>query len=141
MTFEIASVASLIPDEQAYARAYASLPEIRRRACGGFRFAADRFRTAAAWLLLRRLLHAAGFDPDGSEVTVNAFGKPEFASAAGLHFSLSHSGERVMAAVSDRPVGCDIERIARTDEGVSRLSLAEDELAALAALPDGAERD
>ena len=37
-------------------------------------------------------------------------GKPCFKEACGIHFSLSHSGDFVAAAVSDVPCGVDIEK-------------------------------
>ncbi len=37
-------------------------------------------------------------------------GKPYLVSEPGIHFSLSHSGEWAVCAVSDHPVGVDIER-------------------------------
>lgn len=43
-------------------------------------------------------------------------GKPFFRDHPGIHFSLSHTKHWVMAAVSDHPVGCDIETIDRHDD-------------------------
>lgn len=118
----------------------AALPDWRRRKCEAFRFDADRRRSVAVWLLLRQMLSERGLDADSLPVTENAFGKPAFDSALGLHFSLSHAGERVMAAVSDAEVGCDVERIVSIDDGMLRTSLAEAERMHLAAL-SGETRD
>jgi 4'-phosphopantetheinyl transferase len=46
------------------------------------------------------------------EIAVGAQGKPQ---VAGLEFNLSHSGDLVIYAVSDRPVGIDIERVRSMD--------------------------
>ena len=109
-------VASLIPDDAAFSRIYGTLPDWRRRKCDAFRFAADKFRSAAVWVLLREMLAARGVDADALPVTENEFGKPAFDPSLGIHFNLSHAGERVMAVVDDGPVGCDVERIAPFDE-------------------------
>ena len=109
-------VEAVLPDKASFDRAYAALPEWRRRKCDGFRFEADRRRSVAAWMLLRQMLAERGLDADTLPVSENEFGKPAFDPSLGIHFSLSHAGERVMAAVSDRPVGCDVEKIESFDE-------------------------
>ncbi len=43
--------------------------------------------------------------------TFNAYGKPYFANAEDLHFSISHSGEYAMVVLSDKEIGCDIQQI------------------------------
>lgn len=133
-------VADILPDDAAYESAYSRLPAWRRRKCDAFRFAADRRRSVAVWVLLRQMLAERGFDADSLEVSENAFGKPAFDPSVGLHFSLSHAGDRVMAAVSDAEVGCDIERVAPIDVGMMKASLAAVERAHLATL-SGEARD
>lgn len=71
---------------------------------------ADRWRSVAAWLLLRRLLAERGLSADSLPITVNVYGKPDFKTEVGVHFSLSHAEDRVMAAISSASVGCDVER-------------------------------
>lgn len=129
-------VADLLPDDAAYESAYSRLPTWRRRKCDAFRFLVDRRRSVAAWILLRQMLEERGLDADSLPVTENEFGKPAFGPAAGVHFSISHAGDRVMAAVSDAEVGCDVERIVPVDDGMLRTVLCEAELASLASLSD-----
>lgn len=129
-----ARVADILPDDAAYEAAYARLPAWRRRKCDAFRFRADRRRSVAAWLLLRQMLAERGLDADSLSVDENEFGKPFFDSAAGLHFNLSHADDRVMAAVADAEVGCDVERIVPIDDGMLKASLANAERTSLAAL-------
>lgn len=142
MMLEIASerVADLVPDEAAYAKAYAALPLWRRRKCDAQRFAAGRIRSAAAGVLLGRLCAARGLDFARLEVLEDNFGKPRFETVPDIHFSLSHARDRVMAAVSDRPVGCDVESVRKLTPGLAELCLTAEELARLATLPEGAER-
>ena len=87
------------------------------------------------------MLAEQGVRAEELAVTENEFGKPAFNPSLGLHFSISHSGERVMVAVSDRPVGCDVERIVPFDEAVARECLTDEELALARNLPSGSGRD
>lgn len=52
------------------------------------------------------------------DIIAGEFGKPELRDGS-IHFSLSHSGGRVLCALSDSPVGADIQR-----QTEARLSLA-----------------
>lgn len=44
------------------------------------------------------------------KITADEHGKPFFSQVQDMHFSVSHSGEIALCAVSDLPVGCDVER-------------------------------
>ena len=123
------------------AAALASLPDWRRRKAASFRFDADRRRSVAVWMLLRQMLSGMGLDADSLPVTEDEFGKSAFDPSLGIHFNLSHAGERVMAAVSDRPVGCDVERIVPFDEAVARECLTDRELATVKRAQPGSDRD
>ena len=131
----------LLPDGASLAAALASLPDWRRRKAEAFRFEADRRRSVAAWLLLQQMLAERGLDADSLPVSEDEFGKPAFEASLGIHFNLSHGGERVMAAVSDRPVGCDVERIVPFDEGVARECLTDRELTWVKRAQPGLDRD
>ena len=83
----------------------------RRERIGRFRRREDRMRSLLAELLARMLLarrlHAA---PGDIRFGRDRFGKPRCVSGP-AHFNLSHSGEWVVAAVSGREIGVDVERI------------------------------
>ncbi len=64
---------------------------------------------AAGRALLRQALAAAGLSPD-LPVCTDAQGKPVLPDAPGFCFSIAHCRNRVICAVSDRPIGCDLER-------------------------------
>lgn len=50
----------------------------------------------------------------------NAFGKPMLSDAPDCHFNVSHSGEWVVCAFSESPIGVDIERIKPTDYSIAK---------------------
>lgn len=129
-------IETLLPDEASFAAAFASLPAWRRTRCEAHARPAGRRQSVAVWLLLKRLVAARGLSAETLPVVENGFGKPDFASGVGLHFSLSHTKDRALAALADRPVGCDVERVAPIRPGVPELCLAAEELAALADAPE-----
>ena len=53
-------------------------------------------------------------------IVLDENGKPSFRDHPEIHFSLSHSGDYVMCAISDSPIGCDIEKDAPLDEDVKK---------------------
>lgn len=75
---------------------------------------ADKARCLAAGLLLR---YAFG-EEDASRITADSFGKPYLPE--GPFFNLSHSGNKVVLLVSDRPSGIDIEEILPWSEAVAK---------------------
>ena len=98
----------LAPDEQARAQR--------------FRFEQDRRRFVVRRGLLREwLADRLDEQPERLRFIAGEWGKPALRDHP-CHFSLSHSGERVMVAISDAEVGCDIERI---DDGFDWLPIAE----------------
>lgn len=79
------------------------------------------------------------------EITAELFVKPVLENdgvPADFHFNISHSGGAGLLAVSDRPVGVDIEKNRKVNdfESVSRLSCTDEELRILSAL-DGEEQN
>jgi len=66
----------------------------------------------AGRMLLRRMLaDSLGGRAEDFELEATAGAPPRVVAHPGLHLSVSHSGEWVVAAVADRPVGIDIERL------------------------------
>jgi 4'-phosphopantetheinyl transferase len=106
-----------------------------------FRFARDRRRFIVRRGWLRTLLgRHVGEAPERLTFTFGAYGKPEL--PGGLCFSQSHSGERMMIALSDIEVGCDIELIDETMDWrpIAESLFAPAEREALAALPEAEGR-
>ena len=64
--------------------------------------------SAFAWSLLDYLLMSE-YGMKMPEIGLNARGKPCFPHFSEIHFSLGHTATHVICALSDEPVGCDIE--------------------------------
>lgn len=92
-----------------------ALPAWRRRKTLSYLRDTDRLQCAEAYLLLVNLLQKNFPELSATEITrefqYNPEGKPRLAGADGIYFSISHCPQAVMAAVSDVPVGCDIEAV------------------------------
>lgn len=109
MRFEICRVSAA---DDAFLRAAYDLADADRRAriCSLRRQEAQRQCLCAEGCLRELLSQATHLAPSELRFAVDAHGKP-FLINAPVHFNLSHSGDFVLCAVDDRPVGVDIEAI------------------------------
>lgn len=113
-----------LKDDSLFMHEYARVPAYRKRKIDALMRPEDKRLSLGAELLLEKVLREAGFSElaETRDIVLSDRGKPCFIETdsegtpvcAGLPcFCLSHSGERVMCALSDRPVGCDIEEADR----------------------------
>ncbi|GMK38055.1 4'-phosphopantetheinyl transferase [Paenibacillus sp. CCS19] len=108
----------------------------RRRRYERFRIEADAVRSLFAELVVRRIVRERySISNEAIQFRANSYGKPELVYPAELHFNVSHSGNWVVCAISDGPVGIDIEQIQPIDMEVSRRFFSPAEHAQLIALP------
>ena len=98
-------------DTSVEAEIYSVLCPARRARADACRVEADRRRSLGAGILLEYIRFTHHID---APLTYSAEGKPSFEDAAPC-FSLSHSGDYVMAASGETPIGCDLERIREID--------------------------
>lgn len=105
------------------------LTEQRREKTARIHDVAEKKRSVGAGLLLRERFG------EGVLLTFNQYGRPQLAGKNQPWISLSHTGELVVLAVSDRPVGVDVER-ARCSMAVARRFFTPLEVLALEALPE-----
>ena len=68
------------------------------------------------------------------EIVKTDLGKPHFPALPHIQFSISHSKTLILCALSDRPVGVDIEDIRPRRESLPRYALTEEEYLAYQAL-------
>lgn len=115
------------------------LPAWRRSRVEAIRDLRVRALSVAAFRLLRSALREEyGMDP----VPVfgyGAHGKPFLTGFPDIHFSLSHCRAAVACAVSDHPVGVDVEVTGRGNERLFAYVLSESERALVRAAADPQE--
>lgn len=113
-----------------------SLPARRDKAA---KLSSPRQRSAslAAGLLLRHGLFLYGLP--GAAVGADPNGRP-FVEGDPAFVSLSHSGDYAACAVSDRPVGVDIQRVVPIRERTVRHFCTPEEWEAIAGRPDSGRR-
>lgn len=88
------------------------MPRPRLVRCARLVHSDDRRRAASSHKLLRIGLDTfAGRRVSLDSWTETERGKPFLAKEPGLHFSIAHSGEMVLCAIADSPVGADIEAL------------------------------
>ena len=133
--YELKNVASL-PDPKADPAVLVGIPGWRRRHILSYLRPQDRKLSLGAWRLLERMLKQHGIS--ALDVTAGANGKP---ACAGICFNLSHCADLVLCAVSDVPVGCDIEKITDAPMEIAERYFSENERRYLSGAGDSSERN
>jgi 4'-phosphopantetheinyl transferase len=122
--------ASLLRPTGDVASLYQLLDPVERSRAASFINERDRRRFVVARGTLRTLLgEYTDTAPADVLLCVLPGGKPALARDSGLHFNLSHCGERALFAFADYEVGIDVERVGhhREMEGVAAHFFAPDE--------------
>ena len=131
----IANVRDL-PDPKEYPGIMGGLSEERKKKILRYRRDMDRKQSLGAGLLLYHVLKEHGFD--AGKMSYGPHGKPEI---NGIYFNLSHSYDYVMCAVSDRIVGCDIEKTEKIRENIAEHFFTENEVRYLNTFEEKARLD
>ena len=117
---------SNLPDPLSAPELLDKLPKERQQRIHNMKQENSRKQSMGVGLLLQKVL--ALYHMQESQVFIGEHGKPMI---DGLEFSLSHSGNLVVCAVSDQPVGCDVEEIREAPKGVAERYFSEGEQAYL----------
>lgn len=113
---------------QEYDRWYELMDEEKKARVDRFRFVEDKKRTVAGEMLARKAISKWCNVPAESVVfEKNNYGKP-FAKELAVEFNVSHSGDMVVCAVSDRPIGIDVEQIRPMRDSVAKRICSQEEL-------------
>lgn len=108
----------------------AALPEIseqRRLQALRFKFERGQRTCVLAYLLLKKALREEYGLTENPLFEYGPHGKPFIVGHPEIHFSLSHCREAVACAVSDRPVGIDVESVQRYRESLAQYTMNDEE--------------
>ncbi|QNU67644.1 4'-phosphopantetheinyl transferase superfamily protein [Ruminiclostridium herbifermentans] len=92
--------------------------------------------------VLSRYAICKGLNIKNSDITFdkNEYGKPFLSSQNNFHFNISHSGKWVACAVSDYPVGIDVEVIKNIGFDIAKRFFSKNEYDELQKQPDDQKR-
>lgn len=95
----------------------------RREQALKFKFVSGRFACLKSYLMLSELTGLDAF-----EFIYNQHGKPSIAGYPEIHFSISHCQRAIAVAVSDSPVGIDVESFRKADDALLHRTMNEEEI-------------
>ena len=104
------------------------LSEQRREQALRFKHEQGRKTCAMAYLLLCRALREEYGLTEKPLFEYGEHGKPAIVGHPDIHFNVSHCREAVVCAVSDRPVGIDVESIREFKDSLVRYTMNDLEL-------------
>ena len=125
----------ILQAESLFNQWYSTLSTYRRGKVNQMRRPQDKCLSLGAGVLLHRALSDAGLVPESLSVSFTPFGKPIFNGHPDFHFSLSHSEEIAICAISDAPIGCDVEKMAPFDLRIAQRFFASEECRLLMETP------
>jgi len=101
----------VLEDKELFDKLYKKVPAYRQKKVDSYAGEAEKRSCLGTGLVFSHAIQEAGFSEDELKIAYGDNGKPYFKNDPDFHFCLSHSGERAMCAVSDEPIGCDVELI------------------------------
>ena len=111
-----------------YEKWYALMSKDKQVRVDRFRFEDDRKRTVTGEKLARKAIAEwCGISAKSIVFEKTETGKP-YAKGLPVEFNISHSGDMVVCAVDDKPVGIDIEKIRPIDLTIAKRICTDDEL-------------
>jgi len=111
-----------------YNKWYLLINTDKQRRVDRFRFVDDKKRTVAGEMLARKAIAEwCGVAPESITFGIEEHGKP-YAKDLAVEFNISHSGNMVVCAVDDKPIGIDIEQIRPIDLTVAKRICTDKEL-------------
>lgn len=120
----IADISPLL-DETVFLKKYNEVSDYRKKKIDKMKFQKDKSLSLGAGLLLKTALAECGIDEKSVRYSVYENGKPYIKD---VNFNLSHSHKKVMCAISDHPVGCDVELVKEVDFKIAERFFAQNEI-------------
>ncbi len=127
MQYRIININDITDAEYEYG--YSLMSESKKQRVDRFRFTKDKKRTVAGELLARKMIAGyCGVKAEDIVFNQNRYSKP-YAENLDVQFNISHSYDLVVCAVSNKPVGVDIEKVRELDDKVISFACTGEEYA------------
>ncbi|TES55760.1 4'-phosphopantetheinyl transferase superfamily protein [Halalkalibacterium halodurans] len=115
--------------EGQYHRLLSELSEEKQKTIQRFVFREDALRSLVADLLVRKIIRTElQISNDQIQFETNTYGKPFVKGLPSFHFNISHSGNWVVCATDDQPVGIDIEQVRPIEFEIAERFFSESEI-------------
>lgn len=98
---------TLSPERQAYVSKFTRASDYQRSVLGGA-------------LVQHMLQDRLGREKTDFDIIRNAYGKPYLKDYDDLHFNVSHSGDWIVGAIGNQPVGIDVEKIGNVNMEIAK---------------------
>lgn len=108
--------------------ALSEISEQRREQAVKFKHELGQRLCVLAYQLLKQGLHEAYGIEGNPQFEYNEHGKPAIVGHPDIFFNLSHCKEAVLCAISDQPVGVDVESVRSFNESLVHYTMNEDEI-------------
>ena len=96
----------------------------------------DSLRSLMGKIIVKEALHL-----DKLNLGYNEWGKPYLIDINNKHFNISHSNEWVVVAISENPIGIDVQHIDNTDISIGERFFSKDESEYLFSLTEEKRKD
>ena len=104
------------------------LSEQRREQVLRFKYELGRKTCAMAYMLLRRALREKYGIEDAPMFEYGEHGKPSIIGHPDIHFNFSHCREAVACAISEQPIGVDVESVREYKDSLVRYTMNDQEV-------------
>ena len=108
--------------------ALAEISEQRREQALKFKYELGQRLCVLAYQLLKRGLKEVYGIGENPIFEYNEHGKPSIVGHPEIFFNLSHCKEAAICAISDRPIGVDVESVRSFNESLVRYTMNDDEI-------------
>jgi 4'-phosphopantetheinyl transferase len=136
ITFAALRVDELREESQHWSMYLSLVSDEKRTKAAAYKKKEDRVRTVLGEVLARSMLSdRLGMPMREMRFAPNAYGKPALAEDIGIHFNVAHSGDWVVCAVGDMPIGVDVEQMAPIDMSLVEPAFSSEEQTYLRAVP------
>ena len=120
------------------AAALTEISEQRREQALKFRHELGQRLCVLAYQLLKRGLKEVYGMEGNPEFTYNEHGKPSIVGHPEIFFNLSHCKEAAICAISERPIGVDVESVRSFNDSLVHYTMNDDEIREIEAAEDRA---